>query len=257
MTSTGPTDYEAVASGYDRCPIRWERGPDPDLAPLLGRRQGPARALELACGTGIQLSRNERAWGGDALATFGLDRSRGMLAEARRRLARSLLCRGDGTRLPFKPALFDYVSCQFAGHHVRPFSALASEAARVLRPGGRFVLWNVDPWAVEDPWFYRWVPEARAIDEGRFLPVEAQVRTLEQAGFTVALRRAAREERLSGDEQIALLADRATFSQLSMLPDTVYRQRLDEARRALAGQREPRLLEGLPLVWLVADRPGA
>ncbi|HEV2237467.1 MAG TPA: methyltransferase domain-containing protein [Ktedonobacterales bacterium] len=55
----------------------------------------------------------------------------------------------DAERLPFLTATFDLVTVRIAPHHYSDVRAAAAEMARVLRPGGRFVL--VDTVAPEDP----------------------------------------------------------------------------------------------------------
>lgn len=249
-----PTDYDALSPTYDRCPFRWERGPDPDLAAFLRDRAARVRILEIACGTGIQMALNARAWDAARLLAVGVDRSAGMLAEARKKLPAGVLARADGTRLPFANATFDYLCCQFASHHVRPFARLVTEAGRVLAPGGRFVLWNIDPWGCDNPWFYRYFPECRALDEARFLPVPEQMRLLAAAGFTVSTRRTARTERLAPAEILALLSDRTSLSQLTLIPDAAYAERLAAARRDLEHDAQVRTVPGFPLVWLTATR---
>lgn len=54
----------------------------------------------------------------------------------------------EAERLPFADASFDIVSCRIAPHHFEDVRAFCAEVARVLRPGGRFVL--IDSLAPED-----------------------------------------------------------------------------------------------------------
>lgn len=46
----------------------------------------------------------------------------------------------EAEHLPFDDASFDIVSCRIAPHHFDDVQAFCREVARVLRPGGRFVL---------------------------------------------------------------------------------------------------------------------
>ncbi len=46
----------------------------------------------------------------------------------------------DAEDLPFADASFDIVTCRIAPHHFSDPQAFVSEVARILRPGGRFVL---------------------------------------------------------------------------------------------------------------------
>jgi SAM-dependent methyltransferase len=125
-------------------------------AGLLGELAG-MRVLEIGCGAG-QCSR----WvaGRGAAAVVATDLSAGMLERARWINAtvedpalRVPLVQCDGAALPFPDAAFDVV---FTAYGVVPFVAdsarVMAEAARVLRPGGRFVFSTTHPlrWAMPD-----------------------------------------------------------------------------------------------------------
>jgi SAM-dependent methyltransferase len=97
---------------------------------------GPGtRLLDVGCGTGLTLVLAAQR----GAIPSGLDVSPGLLAIARERLPDADLQDGDMESLPFAETSFDAVTgvnaFQFAGD---PRRAL-SEAARVLRPGGRVV----------------------------------------------------------------------------------------------------------------------
>ncbi|MBB2987773.1 class I SAM-dependent methyltransferase [Terracoccus luteus] len=123
-------------------------------AGLLGELAG-ADVLEVGAGSG-QCSRWVRGRGGRVVAT---DLSAGMLRTGRRvdaglpPGARVPFVQCDGRALPFADASFDVV---FTAYGVVPFVAdpdlVLREAARVLRPGGRFVFSTTHPlrWALPD-----------------------------------------------------------------------------------------------------------
>ncbi|HLJ09518.1 MAG TPA: ubiquinone/menaquinone biosynthesis methyltransferase [Acidimicrobiia bacterium] len=154
------TMFDAIAPGYDitnrvislGLDVGWRRR----TVRSLGLEPG-AVVLDLACGTGDLC----RALSAQGLRPVGIDRSAGMLAAAR---ISAPLVRGDALVLPFRSGAFDGVVCGFA---LRNFAALApvlAECARVLRPGGRLGLLEVD--APSQPllrlghrlWFGRVVP---------------------------------------------------------------------------------------------------
>jgi ubiquinone/menaquinone biosynthesis C-methylase UbiE len=110
---------------------------------LLGLGHGDV-VLDVACGPGNFSREFARAVGDEGLVV-GIDASRTMLsrgvAELRSAgLANLALVRGDATRLPFRDASFDAVSC-FAALHLfaDPFAGL-DEMRRVLGLGGRIAL---------------------------------------------------------------------------------------------------------------------
>lgn len=95
----------------------------------------------------------------------GLDLSRGMLAEARRKLAafaeRTLWVWADAMELPFDSDVFDVVACLEALEFMPDPAQVVREMARVLRPGGLFLATNrVGPERVLLP--------GRAYSEDRF-----------------------------------------------------------------------------------------
>jgi demethylmenaquinone methyltransferase/2-methoxy-6-polyprenyl-1,4-benzoquinol methylase len=93
--------------------------------------------LDLACGTG-DLSRLAIRAG---YFVVGADLSAGMLSANHRATA---LVQADCSRLPFPDGAFDGLVC---GYALRNFTDLAdafAETARVLRPGGRLAVLEVD-----------------------------------------------------------------------------------------------------------------
>jgi SAM-dependent methyltransferase len=123
-------------------------------ARLLGDLDG-RDVLEIGCGA-AQCSRWVAGRGGRAV---GVDLSEGMLASARALSARpgaprtAGLLQADARRLPFADASFDIA---FSAFGAVPFvgdpELIMSEAARVLRPGGRWVFAVTHPirWAFPD-----------------------------------------------------------------------------------------------------------
>ncbi len=116
-----------------------------------------ARVLDLACGTG-DLSRVGRRQG---YRMVGADLSAGMLAANN---STTPLVEADGGRLPFADGAFDGVVCGYALRNFTDLGATLAEAARVLRPGGRLAVLEVDAptsrvlRAGYDVWFTKAVP---------------------------------------------------------------------------------------------------
>ena len=120
-----------------------------------------ALLLDLACGTG-DLSRLARRKG---YRVIGADLSRGMLAANH---AGAPLIQADGARLPFPDGVFDGLVCGYALRNFSDLPAALAETARVVRPGGRLAMLEVDaPTSTllrtgYDVWFTRVVPRIGA-----------------------------------------------------------------------------------------------
>jgi len=106
-------------------------------------KAGPARILDVACGTGSALNQlalthpNERYW--------GLDLSPFYLQHAGRRLSNVQnlsLVTENAERMPLADASFDVVTCVFLFHELpaRARKNVLAEMCRVLKPGGLLVI---------------------------------------------------------------------------------------------------------------------
>ena len=124
------------------------------LRRLLRRFPKPASALEIGCGT----AHFTRWLAEERLEAFGLDRSPGMLAEARRLAPGLPLVRADAQRLPVGDRCFDLVffvtTLEFL---TSPFDAM-QEAVRIARKGVIVVALN--RWSI-GALSRRWGPKAR------------------------------------------------------------------------------------------------
>jgi SAM-dependent methyltransferase len=142
----------------------------PNAAALaaLSLREGES-LLELGCGPGCALQdllRSPRV-----ARVIGLDWSEVMLAQATRRNRRALdagslaLVRGDFARLPFTEEFADAVLAVNVVYFMSS-SASVREAHRVLRPGGRMVLYATDRSAMRN-WRFAGPHSHRLFDRTR------------------------------------------------------------------------------------------
>jgi len=211
--------FDAIAPRYDllnrlltfRLDVRWRRRTVRDLDLPTG-----STVLDLACGTG-DLCRDLDSAGHRPV---GMDLSWGMLAAAR---TDAPLVHADALRLPAPSGTVDGVTCGFALRNLAALGPFFAELARVLRPGGRIALLEVDrprnpllrfghsvyfgrvvPFVgglLSDRFAYRYLPRSVV-----YLPDEADLlRQISDAGFTDVAK-----VRLSGGIAQLLTATRGT-----------------------------------------------
>jgi len=163
--------------------------------------------VDLGCGTGDMCDLAAAA----GARVIGIDFAARMLLEAKRRGARGSLLRADAARLPLARAAATVATSAFAVRNFVSLDAVLGEAARVLKPGGRLALLEVDePRSRLTRWghgvyFRKVVPLIGGLLSDRraysylprsavYLPPEADfLRRIESAGFS-----AVTKHRLSG-----------------------------------------------------------
>jgi len=195
--------FDAIAPRYDLVNRVMTFGLDISWRRRAVRALGlPARSrvVDVACGTGDFLRILDAA----GMRAVGVDLSWGMLRAASRPGA---LAQADALRLPLGDDSFDGATCGFALRNVSDLGAMVAELARVVRPGGRIALVEVDEprgpvmrtghriWfrhgvprvgaLLSDAAAYRYLPRSVA-----YLPSPTQMRALlRDAGFAVVGRR--------------------------------------------------------------------
>jgi SAM-dependent methyltransferase len=134
------------------------------VGPLLARGAS-GDVLDLACGSGHQTL----AWSERGFRVTGLDFDRDLLFAGRTRLARAGVpeatwAQADATSLPLRSGSFDVVFNNSLLEHVPAWRDVLAETARVLRPGGVFVMYTTNracplQQEVNHFPFYPWLPD--------------------------------------------------------------------------------------------------
>jgi len=141
--------FGRAAAAYAASPVH-RGGPDLDAMLAAAALTGRERVLDLGCGPGHAAARLAP----HAAEVVALDLTEAMLETGRvlaaeKGLANLRFERGDAARLPFPDASFERVTSRHSAHHYSDPRAVLREVARVLRPGGFFLL--VDAVAPENP----------------------------------------------------------------------------------------------------------
>jgi SAM-dependent methyltransferase len=125
--------WERVADKYDSV---WSSSTRQFIPPLLNAANVAEKMsiLDVGCGPGyVSAAAAERG-----AKPIGLDFSAEMIAIAQKMFPRIEFRQGDAQNLPFPDASFDRVVANFALLHLADPERACAEAARVLKPGGKF-----------------------------------------------------------------------------------------------------------------------
>lgn len=251
-------NYDQIADLYDE-PGR-DYDTDPNLIEFINHtaegRYPHFRVLDMGCGTGKQLAANHARL--PNLQAVGLDLFRGMLLQAQKRCAYINWVQGDSSKPPFAENTFDYITNQFSYHHVQDKKGMVESVFRILKPGGRFVITNLDPWSMPEWILYRYFPAARQRDLVDFLPVDQITALMQITGFCnifVKYKHSQSQEQLSVFLKYA--SQRHRTSQLIVIPDAEYREgvlTLKEDVKLLG--KNSHISSEICLVWISGDKPG-
>ncbi|GAB2783913.1 hypothetical protein GCM10027073_15840 [Streptomyces chlorus] len=199
---TSSVKFDRLAATYDAA--RGGEGRGHMTAATIAPHLTAGQVLEVGVGTGVV------AAGLAALGRTvrGVDVSQPMLDVAAKRFDGELLI-GDGMALPFEDASQDNVVYVHSLHLMTDMTAALTEAARVLRPGGRIVVRHGDPVADADD-LVLILRQVQAMQPARPDAADAVRAAAEAAGLRV-LRQGLEPEYESGmdpDTFIALITNR-------------------------------------------------
>jgi len=132
--------FGAIAAEYAVSAVHRD-GPDLKLLIDAAELTGTEQVLDIGCGAGHTALAAARR----AASVVALDLTPEMIAVARRLAGEAGLDNisfreASATRLPFADRSFDVVTSRFSAHHFDDAATAVREAARVLRPAGRFLL---------------------------------------------------------------------------------------------------------------------
>lgn len=140
---------------------------------------------------------------------------------------------GSAEALPLVEGSVGLVWSAFTTHYL-DLPRAASEIERVLRPGGRALLWHAFPDVFDGLEWFRWFPSARSIDEERMPSATTVQQAFESAGLLFAART---DHRMHTAPDLAALAVRLahrSISTLRLIPDHEFNDGLSRLRTAAA-----------------------
>jgi ubiquinone/menaquinone biosynthesis C-methylase UbiE len=158
---------------------------DAVLDALAAAGPAPHDVLDVGCGTGRLLEAAARRW--DQVQFTGVDASKAMIVEAQRKHdgdVRFAFKQADAAALPLESASFDAALSTMSFHHWGDQAAGIREVGRVLRPGGLFVLADVDA-----PLLFLWRLFLKWPDHAGLQAPAAIARLLEQGELAVVTHR--------------------------------------------------------------------
>lgn len=125
--------WQERALGYDDATLRMTGASIGRLLQVTAIQPGQ-RVLDVCCGTG-EVARQMSDLGAEVV---GLDFAPDMVAQAQKKIPAADILLGDAQNLPFGDAEFDAVVTNFGHYHLADADRAIAEAARVLKPGGRY-----------------------------------------------------------------------------------------------------------------------
>jgi SAM-dependent methyltransferase len=140
---TGDSSWLDTMPGYyDRCLGPALFAPCAHRLAAIAAAHGPHQVLEIAAGTGIVTAELVRAL--PAARITATDLNPAMVALGAERVSGPTWLVADAQSLEFPAAAFDLIVCQFGVMFFPDKAAAFSQAARVLRPDGRylFTVWD-------------------------------------------------------------------------------------------------------------------
>lgn len=179
--------FDKQATEYN---AQWNGWSEETLNAMLAAAQPKSMdmVLDVATGTGF----TALAFAPLVYSVVGMDVSTGMLEQAQkyaaeRGITNARFQEGAAEALPFGDQSFDLVTCRIAPHHFLDVQKFLSETARVLKPGGSFVM--ADTTVPDDlPEAAQWQNAVEAVRDPshfrNYTPSEWR-RMAEDAGLTV------------------------------------------------------------------------
>lgn len=246
-------NYDLIAHLYDEPGRNYDT--DQNLLNFLQQRSiSQPRILDMGCGTGKKLTADHNKF--PELQMVGIDLFHGMLLQAKKRCNEIIWLQGDNTNLPFRNNSFDYITNQFSYHHVQDKLRLITETYRILNPGGRFVITNIDPWSMSGWVVYEYFPASKKRDLSDFLPVDDVLSKMKKIGFcNIQVKRDHTWNEKNLYEFLCYASQRHRTSQLIAIRNHEYEEGITKLKDDIVKLgNDFRVSSEICLVWVSGDK---
>lgn len=187
-----------------------------------------SRVLEAGCGSANYITAIKSMVG---CACWGLDRSAGMLSNAKKQAEKVPLHMGNAEALGLQDSFFDLVFSVDVIHHVQKQPAYYREAYRVLKPGGKICTVTDSEWMIRNRQpLATYFPEMVAPESARYPRIAHLREIMQEAGFTEV-----NEKMVEFHYQLNDLQpyEDKVFSSLHLISEVAFQRGLDKMRRDL------------------------
>jgi SAM-dependent methyltransferase len=249
------TEYDQLADGYDETRGGEQRGHEYALDVHAHLPTGEGPILEIGVGTGVVALGLRRL----GRTVVGLDLSAPMLARARARLG-PVVIRSDAMRMSIATASVAHAVSVWVVHSVAEPTLLFREAARVIRPGGCYVVSTTQRPSPDDPvgriiadMGVR-VDSRRGASRPRRVSVDDVLDWAAEAGFTGEVHLIDRQWHSSPNQELTAIANRQ-WPAIRELDDVAIEEVTRPAIRALQALPARDTLRRATVEMIVLRRP--
>lgn len=177
-----------MAAIYDKIGIKYDttRRADPFILSRLGALLEVKRSrnyVDIACGTGNYTSELANLGG----EWFAFDQSKKMLKEARIKSSLVTWKQLDVTATDFDDDYFEGATCSLAIHHFPDLERAFKEIGRILRPGGKFIIFTATPDQMYSYWLHHYFPIMMERSCNKMPTLEVLEANLAQAGISLEI----------------------------------------------------------------------
>ncbi|MBI2422864.1 MAG: class I SAM-dependent methyltransferase [Candidatus Hydrogenedentes bacterium] len=223
-------DYDHIAPHYDV--HRRGRGPYYGTLLMLLNEARATSVLEVGAGTG----NNTQAIVQDHPCQLtALERSAGMLAQGRSKLAGVQWVQGDAMALPFSAGRFDFAYATYVLHHLSDLDAFFREVRRVLRNGIAAFVTLPRHFILAHP-MNAYFPSFSVVDGARFQHEDAVAASMQRAGFSHVTQSLHHDAPRIIDQAYAEKVAGKFISTYALLPEDEFQAGLARLRNEIAGK---------------------